>query len=44
MSWLTNEWHLLGVPIQNWMWVMAAGFVVYALVLTLVHTRHTRAD
>jgi disulfide bond formation protein DsbB len=44
MTWLTNEWYLLGIPIQNWMWVFAACLLVYALALTFAHMRHTRAD
>jgi hypothetical protein len=44
MTWLTNEWYLLGIPIQNWMWMMATGFLVYVLVLTVSHSLHRRAD
>lgn len=43
-AWLTDECHLLGLALQNWMWALAAGFCVYLLVLALSHMRHPHSD
>jgi hypothetical protein len=43
-AWLTNECYLLGLPLQNWMWVLTAALVLYVVVLTVVRAPQNRAD
>lgn len=35
-DWLTGEFHLFGLPVQNWMLLLAAALAGYGLVLAMV--------
>lgn len=38
-EWLVADCTVLGIPTQNWMWVVAAAFLLYGLTLALMRRR-----
>ena len=38
-EWLIAEWIVFGIPIQNWMWVVAGAFVLYGLAIAWMRRR-----
>ena len=42
-DWLVAERIVFGVPTQNWMWLVAAAFLLYGLAAALMHRRHPAA-
>ena len=38
-DWLIAECIVFGITTQNWMWVVAAAFLLYGLVLALMRRR-----
>jgi hypothetical protein len=42
LSWLTHDWHFLGMTGQIWMPAFGAALLVYIAVLIIAHHRGTR--
>ena len=38
-DWLIAEWTVFGIPIQNWMWVVAGAFLLYGLAIAWMRRR-----
>ena len=43
MQWLVDTSELFGLPVQNWLLLVAAGLALYVIVLTIAH-RFSRAQ
>ncbi len=37
MQWLVDTSDLFGLPVQNWLLLVAAGLALYVIVLTIAH-------
>ena len=42
-EWLIAEWTVFGIPIQNWMWVVAGAFLLYGLAIAWTRRRRPLA-
>ncbi len=41
LQWLISDCRLFGLPVQNWMWVLPSGLLLYLAVLTVIRRRQT---
>jgi hypothetical protein len=41
LQWLISDCRLFGLPVQNWMWVLPSGLLLYLAVLTIIRRRQT---
>lgn len=41
LQWLISDCRLLGLPGQNWMWVLPAGLLIYFAALVVLRRRHS---
>ena len=41
LQWLISDCYLFGLPVQNWMWVLPSGLLLYLAVLTVIRRRQT---
>jgi len=42
-DWLIAEWTVFGIPIQNWMWVVAGALLLYGLAIAWMRRRRPLA-
>ena len=40
MQWLLSDVTVLGLPIQNWMWVFPTVLLLYAAIVVYIRSRH----
>jgi hypothetical protein len=42
LDWLVGNCSMLGLPGQNWMWLIAAGLALYLVTLAIARRRQAR--